>query len=164
MIKEEARALAKNVRKCLDIKNASSLIVNDIIASGIINDYKIIGLYYPLKYEIDIMEIKKYYKDKIFCFPKTTDDIRFYVDNDKFVKGDFKVMEPLSNEECIPEIIFVPCLGINYHNARLGYGKGFYDRYAKGHNAMLVGVCYKECIFDFEESNDDIKFDVIFKE
>lgn len=164
MIKEDARILAKNIRKKLDTKTISNLIVKDIISSGIIGDYKIIGLYYPLRYEIDLLELRNYYNDKIFCFPKTTDVIEFYKDNGKFVKAKFNIMEPISNEHLIPELIFVPCLGLNYNNARLGYGKGFYDRYAKVHSSRLVGVCYKKCVFDFAESSNDIKFATIFKE
>lgn len=164
MIKAEARDLAKNTRKELDTKAISNLIVKDIISSGIIDDYKIIGLYYPLKYEIDLLELRNYYNDKIFCFPKTKAFIEFYKDNGKFVKAKFNIMEPISEEILVPEIIFVPCLAINFNNARLGYGKGFYDSYAKVHSSRFVGVCYKECVFDFAESNDDIKFEAIFKE
>ena len=164
MIKEEARILAKNIRKELDTKAISDLIIKDIIDSKIIDDYKIIGLYYPLKYEIDLLELMNYYDDKIFCFPKTTDVIEFYKTNGKFVNAKFNVMEPISNEQLIPKLIFVPCLGLNYNNARLGYGKGYYDRYANNHSSRLIGICYKECIFDFEESSDDIKFATIFKE
>ena len=37
-------------------------------------------------------------------------------------------MEPDHNYECMPDVIFVPCLAFDLFGYRLGYGGGFYDK------------------------------------
>lgn len=53
---------------------------------------------------------------------------------------------PQSSEVLDCEVWLVPCVGIDVHGARLGAGKGFYDRTIDaiaGPRPTLVGVCYE---------------------
>ena len=41
--------------------------------------------------------------------------------------------------------MFVPLIGFDKYNHRLGYGKGYYDRYLKNNNNIITfGLGYKE--------------------
>ena len=46
-----------------------------------------------------------------------------------FKLGKFNIPEPkVDNEEIIPQLFFVPCLGFDLKGYRIGYGGGFYDK------------------------------------
>lgn len=69
-------------------------------------------------------------------------------------KGSFDLFEPIpANCEEIPnkqiEIILVPALGFDKTNHRIGYGRGYYDRFlASLPNCPTIGIGYKEQLVD----------------
>ncbi len=47
------------------------------------------------------------------------------------------------------DCIFVPALAFDRNHFRLGYGKGFYDRFlAKAKNVLTIGVGFKEQLYE----------------
>ncbi len=71
------------------------------------------------------------------------------------------VEEPLDNEEYSIEnlsIILVPMVSGDYLKNRLGYGKGYYDRFLSRTNALKIGLLYDDTIYDKVLPTDD--FDV----
>ena len=64
-----------------------------------------------------------------------------------------------------PEVIFVPLLACDEKKNRLGFGKGYYDRYMSKRAALKIGICY-----DFQITRDiaanewDIPLDIIVTE
>ncbi len=68
------------------------------------------------------------------------------------VAGQFVVIEPGT-------VLLVPCLALDAHGTRLGYGGGFYDRYLAEHAAEIVsvGVILNEfCCADLPREGHDI--------
>ena len=62
--------------------------------------------------------------------------MEFYVyhKNMKWTKSSFGVMEPHDEEQMYRDsidLMIVPALAISKDRSRVGYGKGFYDRYIK---------------------------------
>ena len=57
-----------------------------------------------------------------------------------FKMGKFNIPEPTNNNnEIIPQLFFVPCLGFDLEGFRIGYGGGFYDKtFAKLKQLNLV--------------------------
>ena len=55
------------------------------------------------------------------------------VDRSKsFVKNQFHILEPINGDVISPlliDMLFVPLLAFDVNGYRVGYGKGFYDRY-----------------------------------
>lgn len=164
MTKAEARIFALNIRKDLDIEVVSAVIIEEIISSKRLEPYDTIGIYYPLPYEINLLPLIDFYQDKTFCFPVTKKDISFHIVKsfDSFQKKRFNLFEPPALNEVVPDILLIPCVGINLEGKRLGYGKGYYDRYCASYKGLKVGICYKECILDFQVNEYDLKFDQIF--
>lgn len=65
--------------------------------------------------------------------------------DDYFCAGPFGLTEPdpLKTEVCEPDVIFLPGLAFDRQGNRLGWGKGYYDRYLSSpHNkrSLLIGV------------------------
>ena len=49
--------------------------------------------------------------------------------NDVLFVNEFGIMEPIKSEAKIPHVMLIPVLAYDKNKNRLGYGKGFYDRY-----------------------------------
>ena len=76
------------------------------------------------------------------------------------MEGAFHIMEPIADEKrlIIPNtdleeatIVLVPGVVFDKKGSRYGYGRGFYDRYFAGKNAILkIGIAYEQQIFQKE--------------
>ena len=167
MNKKQARSLALKNRKNEDKIIASKLVLEAIIKSKILDNYSNIGIYYPLGNEINIMPLLEYYPNIKFYLPITKENIYFvkYITNDKLIDGPFHTKEPVGemvNRDLI-EVFIIPCVGISNTKQRIGYGKGYYDRYLSGYNGLKIGVCYKsESNLDVECDDFDVVLDYVF--
>ena len=79
--------------------------------------------------------------------------------------GSFHIEEPTGNEVTDPmeiELVVVPAVAYDKKGARLGRGKGFYDRFLKSTKATKVGVCYDFQLYDeLPTEPHDIGMDII---
>lgn len=82
-------------------------------------------------------------------------------------KNKWGVLEP---DEIHPQtqetdLILVPLLAADNEFNRLGYGKGFYDRFLKKENAVKVGLLFDDFLFDqIPVENFDEKLDILITE
>lgn len=112
---------------------------------------KEVYFYYPLGNEVDLLPVaqKALQMGKCVGFPKTEkDEISFYRVRDMkdFKEGTFHVMEPESKEllSCNKPLILTPGLVFDSKKNRMGYGKGYYDRYiSRFPEAITVGIAYE---------------------
>jgi len=79
-----------------------------------------------------------------------------------FEKGPYNVSEPISTHILLPtafDLILVPLLIFDKQGFRVGYGRGFYDKYLSHcrPDCIKVGLCYFEPI---DEIADKDEFDV----
>ena len=85
------------------------------------------------------------------CKPETT-TMDFYLINgfDDLEKGTFGVLEPIPSRCEIYKgndgICIVPGLCFDYAGYRLGYGKGYYDRFLTDYSQTKIGICYNDCV------------------
>lgn len=67
--------------------------------------------------------------------------------------GSFGVREPNINkcselDDFSNSVIVLPGLCFDKNNYRLGYGKGYYDRFLEKHSLISVGLCYNSFIVE----------------
>lgn len=166
MEKAIARKKALDIRKNEDNIKASNEVLEAIIKSKSLDKYNKIGIYYPIGKEIDVTKLLSIYPTKEFYFPKTTDVLEFIKCNslNELKPGPFKTMEPngivISRDEI--ECFIIPCVAIAFNKRRIGYGKGYYDKYLSGYKGYKIGVCYKNAYMDIDTDIYDVKFDEIF--
>lgn len=134
-----------------DILNRLNLPTNSLIA-----------IYKPLKYEFDLTFLEDIYN---VCYPKTfNNDMEFYRNVNSFSKSSFGVLEPIDgivvNKDEI-DLMFVPSLLVNKEGYRIGYGKGYYDRYLKDSNIKTISVVYEELYLEFSCEKHDVKVDEV---
>ena len=93
---------------------------------------------------------------KRLAVPKCIDksglmDFYYTTSTDCLKKGAFSIMEP-DETQCEKVIDFsegvclVPGLCFDYQGYRLGFGKGYYDRFLENFGGISVGICYSLCI------------------
>ncbi len=164
MDKNSLRKYFKNLRKELLTLKISQSLVNKLINLKEYQTSKNIMLFYPLDNEINLLEIlsdttKNFYLpkiegDEIVCCP--------YKIGDELKISKFNTKEPITNcvDKNILDLIIVPALCCDKNNYRLGYGKGYYDRFLKGFDGYTITCLPKEFIID--TINPD-KYDIPIK-
>lgn len=86
------------------------------------------------------------------CVPDTRNMEFYYIDStDELSPGMFGVLEPAVNAERLYKesdggLCIVPAFSYDWRGYRLGYGKGYYDRFLSRFEGNMVGVCYSECV------------------
>ncbi len=96
-----------------------------------------IGIYYPSNYEFNILKIVSNFKNSkaIFLLPKLLEGnlMKFVEWNEKdaLSVNKFGIPEPFETKKKnhLPNVVLVPLVAFDNYKNRLGYGKGFYDRY-----------------------------------
>ena len=84
--------------------------------------------------------------------------------------NEFGILEPAKSQVKVPDVMLIPVIAFDKYKYRLGYGKGFYDRYLNKYlkqfkNILTVGVA-----FSFQRhhklpiNRNDVKLDFIITE
>ena len=135
-----------------------------------------IALYYPVNFELNIIKLleNKYVSNSNTLLPIVEENSQMnffpWKKNQVLFINKFGVLEPTKTKVYVPDVIIVPVLSYDKEKYRLGYGKGFYDRYLnkylkKFDNILTVGVA-----FSFQKHHklpidkNDIKLDYILTE
>jgi 5-formyltetrahydrofolate cyclo-ligase len=91
-----------------------------------------------------------------------TATISFYKETVEIRFNNWGIAEPISNEKLEPhsiDAVIVPLIGFDLKGHRIGYGKGFYDKYFENYpkHRSRIGVSYFEPISNIEDTHE---FDV----
>jgi 5-formyltetrahydrofolate cyclo-ligase len=176
MNKQELRIKYLEVRKNIPDekrKKESLEITKELLKLIKENSFSAVLLYAPKKFEVDVMGVFEKTDIPVF-FPRCDkDEMDFYEVDDlsKLHSGNFNVREP--EDGCplfIPKenekyLIAVPGIAFDEKGYRIGYGKGYYDKYLsrfEGYDFYKAGVCFKECIIkDTFHEDFDIRTDTV---
>lgn len=84
-------------------------------------------------------------------------------------KNEWGVLEPsYENPINLPDdlLIIVPMVAADFNRNRLGYGKGFYDRFLESVNATKVGLCFNMNLnwISLPVESFDVKMDKVITE
>lgn len=171
MNKQILRNKYKEIRKSIENKEEhDSVIFNKIIS---LEEYKqsyLILIYVSLKDEVNTIQLIKHSLEigKKVAVPKCEgNEMAFYYINslEDLEEGKFGILEPKTNElvnDFDNSICVIPGLAFDKQNNRIGYGKGFYDRFLENYKGIKIGLAYKECICDKIDANEnDVKMDKV---
>lgn len=129
-----------------------------------ITNKSIIMSYNAIDGEVDVSYIFR--DDKTFLYPLVVKDNIIAVKSKKFKTGAYGIKEPIGTEfnEKIDAVI-VPMCAYDRKFNRLGFGKGYYDRFLKNRDTLKIGVAFScQQVDDIEIKETDIKMDVIITE
>ena len=157
----DKRNLRKQVRAKLAVLGEAEKIVRserlcqrlvDYFAS---RDDKVVALFAPLDDEVRIWPLVEYLSCSCtVVLPRVFGDvICFYPYSTTVQTGVFGILEPVGTVEVSPceiDAMVVPGVAFTEAGARMGRGKGYYDKYisSQGFRAVKIGVCFAEQIVD----------------
>lgn len=129
-------AVAENVRRLKEYRPAKTLLV-----------------YMSTPIEVDTIQIIKnaWADGKRVAVPRCIPDTRnmefHYIENLECLSvGSFSVMEPDPSLPIVTDfsgcLMIVPGMHFDMKGYRLGYGKGYYDRYMVKFTGVSAGICY----------------------
>lgn len=136
----------------------------------------IIGGYYPIKNEIDILpclhKLSKQGKNTALPWLDRKKEIMNFRQwkHDDMLDTSQGRLSPQPTDSCkivTPSVIIVPLITCDLKGNRIGYGKGFYDKYLdKKNKPMLVGLCYEQCLYPEEilQEPHDCKLAIVITE
>lgn len=160
-VKSELRNALKLKRAAVSDKAVKDLaICNSFLSSQVYKNASQILCYSSSGSEIDTMPVitQAFADGKRLAFPKCRDkngemDFYFIENPRQLVAGTFGILEPdpaiceiatgFHNAVCV-----VPGLSFDLKGHRLGYGKGYYDRFLEKFTFITVGLCYNELLSD----------------
>ncbi len=110
---------------------------------------KNIGIYYPSNFELDILKILDilFFKKFNFLLPviNSKQNMNFYKwkKNDILFVNEYGFLEPFKSKKVTPDVLIVPLIAFDKFKNRLGYGKGYYDKFFNQHKKLLsIGVAF----------------------
>ena len=177
MIKSKIRKKILYIRKKKNNKNIQlsfSKIFKEIKKK--ISPKKIVGGYYPVNFEIDILEILENLEKKIgiqLSLPviKKNNEMDFYSWSTKNLLklNKYGIPEPEKTKKVFPDIIFVPVVAFDNRLYRIGYGGGYYDRYihkiSNKKKLLKIGIAHScQKINKVPINKYDKKLDIIITE
>lgn len=173
MLKTELRKTAVDIRNQLDNDLISSVIVSNILSWDVFKQAKSVMLFYPIKSEINLLSLLSI-ENKDFYFPKIIENgivPVFFDKNLGFFEGKYNISEPLGpilQDFSKLDLILLPALAASLSGYRLGYGKGFYDRFIKQVDKSNTATCVpisKTLLFDdLPVEEHDEKLDYLITE
>ena len=157
-----------------DIRGYSQKIHDWLFKSFPIHNYAVIHTFLPIrrKNEVDthliINTLKKDFKADI-VIPKSHDDgsLTNYTlrDDTILLENKFGVPEPINSSPLTVDakeidLVLLPLLAFDKHGYRVGYGKGYYDRFLSQcrPDVVKIGVSFFEPVDTIEDiNNEDVK-------
>ena len=175
--KKKARLeLAKIRADIYDKQKYSELLCNGIEALKEYKDADVILLYFPTRSEPDISPLADIARrdGKKIAFPISitkdcTLDFRFISSPDELEIGAYGIREPRADAERATlsdrTLCIVPALAVDTDGYRLGYGKGYYDRFLSTFEGNAVVAIHSSLVCERLPRNDtDIPIKTIITE
>ncbi len=86
------------------------------------------------------------------CVPDTRQMEFYYIRSlEDLAPGSFGVLEPEPNPQNLVtdttgSLCLIPAFSYDFTGFRLGYGKGYYDRFLANYQGHMIGICYSACV------------------
>jgi len=176
MTKQELRKKIKQINLSSEyIKYSDEIIFNKLTDLEAFKNSQILFIYVSKNDEVDTIKIIKYAFElgKTVCVPKCFDnsevkayEIKSFNDLEL---GSFNILEPKSYCKEIDksniDLAVIPCVTCDVDNNRLGYGKGFYDRFLVETTMKKICLCRKKVLQEkIPVDKNDVKMDMVVTE
>ncbi|QSE97902.1 5-formyltetrahydrofolate cyclo-ligase [Fulvivirga lutea] len=143
----------------------NELILNKVLALIAEVNPLIIHFFLPIKSkrEIDLTSVIDQFPSSKFVIPKTESngELKHFIFNSetKMLQNKWGIMEPQEGIEVDPkdiDLVIVPLIIADKLGHRIGYGKGYYDRFLAKIEALKVGVSLQPLLdkIDYSEATD----------
>ena len=148
-LKEKRATISPEIKREYD-----RAIVERIAAAKVFSEASVVLLYAPIGSEIDLLPLVRIarHMGKSIAFPRcdiATNTMKFYLlePSARLEIGAYRIPEPpVDAPLCEPDeraLCILPALTFDPTGARLGYGKGYYDRFLETFPGVCIGAVYE---------------------
>ena len=172
MDKKDLRRTMKQLNRAVDPQKrgcAEAAIFHEVEQLDAFRGARCVAFFAALPDEVSTSEtLRRWALEKRVVIPRVAgDEMDFYeYAPEKMVEGAFGIMEPAADATlCAPDeidLIVVPGVAFTAQGARMGRGRGYYDKYLarRGFRGVKVGVCYRhQIVADLPLEPHDIVMD-----
>lgn len=161
IVKKELRAKFRKIRESFDPafkKEYDSAIQRKFLSSNIYQEAKTILCFISTNLEVETRGIIKqaFLDKKTVAVPKCLNKngkMKFFIITsfDDLEESTFSLLEP-NIKKCKEikdfsySICILPGFAFDREGYRIGFGKGYYDRFLNKYDGIKVAICYNECI------------------
>lgn len=154
----------------------SRLIMQNIIASELYKSCTALMCFISTRVEVDTSELIEHALADAKrvavprCVPHTNRMDFYCIDSlDDLEASTFGLLEPMEHCELLSELssslCIVPGLAYTNNGHRIGFGRGYYDKFLAGYNGISCGVIFNDFIKDDLPTEDtDVKVNYIMTE
>ena len=174
--KNKIREKITNLKKEVSVESflQKSVEVMEVLEiTGVFQEARNIFIYNSMPDEVNTSEfIKKWWGEKNFFLPVTLKEglvfRKYTTDTVMQQRSSFGIEEPQGDDFTDynkVDLIIVPGLAFDRKQNRVGYGKGYYDRFLPKIKAPKIGICFDFQLLDVVPAgNNDVKMDYIVSE
>ena len=135
-----------------------------------------LSIYYPASFELNVLKLLEidYVACQTILLPVIEENnlMNFFKwkKNEVLFVNKYGMLEPARSKTVVPNVIIVPLLSFDEKKYRLGYGKGFYDRYLnkylkKFNNIITIGIAFSfQKYHKLPVNNKDVKLNYVLTE
>ena len=106
-----------------------------------ITDKNVIMVYNAIDNEVDLSYLNT--NGKTVVYPRCVGENLIAVNPNGFFKGSFNIDEPIGEEfKNKIDAVLVPMCAFDENLNRLGFGKGYYDRFLNSRDCLKIGVAF----------------------
>ena len=170
--KQEIRQQMKKSRLALsasEISMQSQIIQKVVTESDQFQRAKSIGAYFPVNNEVltDVIINEGRRHGKVITLPRIDGEIIHFLGfstSGELRIGPFGIPEPIPLSEPVarPDLILVPGLAFDKSGYRIGYGKGYYDRFLKSFEGISLGIAYPfQILANVAHNSSDVRLNFL---
>ncbi|MDE3270223.1 MAG: 5-formyltetrahydrofolate cyclo-ligase [Pseudomonadota bacterium] len=112
-------------------------------------DVRQVFLFHPVAKEPDLRNLVAFFRTQgiVVALPVVHGramHFKTWEADDQLGSNSFNIKEPSNGKVCTVDqqtLVFTPCLALDLSGHRLGFGRGYYDRFLAAHNVISIGVC-----------------------
>ena len=175
--KAETRAKLKQIRSSLPAESrqsGSETIFNNLLSLEEVRNAETVFIYISYGNEVDTHDLLKYFltRGKKLAVPKilpskTMIAVPFSGWKD-LAPGELGILTPVSDQAYGGniDVVITPGLGFTRQGHRIGYGRGYYDKwFAQNRHNSRIALAFEATVLDKIPSNEnDIRMDMIITE
>ena len=131
-----------------------------------------VACYFPIGSEVNTHDIMLdiLNQNKCLLLPRIENEsLVFYIipSLEKLEKGNFGIMEPKDSCKKAKKIdcVLIPTVGVSKSGIRLGYGKGYYDKFLSSTSTVKISLTYsKQIVKSIPSDSHDIRMNWVVTE
>jgi len=173
--KQRLRRTYLEIRKATAEKEKKSAVITEkLIQTPAYRDARVVALYQSMRTEVDTAAIIGHAlaAGKTVALPRVTQEgLKFYriAQGEALIRSPFGVDEPAGDPAKLVDkgkidLVVVPGVCFDGERNRMGYGKGYYDRFLQGTALRTVALCFQEQIAEagaLPVDKHDVKMDLV---